>query len=556
MKIRFMGAARTVTGSCFLLDAGGVRFAVDCGMHQGNKEIESRNLNRTEFFDPTELSFILMTHAHIDHSGLLPKMVREGFSNPVYTTEPTRDLLEIMLADSAHIQEMEARWENNRRAKHGKAPVEPLYDQEDAMRAVALLKSVSYYETFEPAPGIKVKFNDAGHILGSAFIEIWVDEDGKSTKLIFTGDLGRPDQLLIRDPNIAVNADFLFMESTYGARDHKNESLSRDELAEAIAYSYKHGQKVIIPAFAVERSQEVIYCLRLLAKEGRLPPDVPIFLDSPLAIRATEIFRKHWSVFDRESRSVLEKGEDPLDLPNLRFTLTTEESMAINSTPGTAVIISASGMANAGRIKHHLRHNIWKKGASIVFVGFQAMGTPGRKIVDGAREIRILGEQLAVEAKVFTINGFSAHAGQSQLMAWLSHFRNPGMKIFLVHGEYDSQQVLADLIRSRHGYDVHIPDYLEECELEADRVVAVTVPKEKARPGIDWIYLTDETRAKADLLVRRLSTVHQLPWYQQTEIRDNLVNINSRLASLISDIYHQAGPMELARDETEDRQEE
>ena len=536
MKITFAGAARTVTGSCYILEAAGHRFAVDCGMHQGNKEIEKRNYNNIDAYHPESLEFVLLTHAHIDHSGLLPRLVHNGFKGDIYATLPTRDLVEILLKDSAHIQEMEAGWENKRRQRHGRVPVDPLYDQEDALATVPLLKATDYNVMFEPAPGIRAKYHDAGHILGSGFIELWVEEDGQSQKLVFSGDLGRPNQLIIRDPEVVNDADFLFMESTYGNRNHKDESRSREELAEAINYSYSKGQKVIIPAFAVERSQELIYSLHLLAKEGKLPPDMPVYLDSPLAIRATKIFRKYKQFFDAESQEIIQNGDDPLSLPNLRLTLSAKESMDINTLDGPAVVISASGMANAGRIKHHLRHNIWKQGASIVFVGFQAFGTPGRKIVDGAKEIRILGEQLAVNARIFTIGGFSAHAGQTQLMDWISHFYNPRLKVFLVHGEYEGQKVLASLIREKYGFEVHIPEYLEECELLPGAELIPHVEPEKAQPVINWEFLIADAQTRIDQLKERKVRLSAMGWAQQTDLRDNMVDINGRLTQLLSEV--------------------
>lgn len=536
MKITFAGAARTVTGSCYILEAGGHRFAVDCGMHQGNKEIEKRNNNHIDDYHPASLEFVLLTHAHIDHSGLLPWLVRNGFKGDIYATLPTRDLVEILLNDSAHIQEMEAGWENKRRQRHGRPPVDPLYDQEDALATIPLLKATDYNVMFEPASGIRAKYHDAGHILGSGFIELWVEEDGHSQKLVFSGDLGRPNQLIIRDPEVVNDADFLFMESTYGNRNHKDESSSREELAEAIKYSYSKGQKVIIPAFAVERSQELIYSLHLLAKEGKLPPDMPVYLDSPLAIRATKIFRKYKQFFDAESQEIIQNGDDPLSLPNLRLTLSAKESMEINTLDGPAVVISASGMANAGRIKHHLRHNIWKQGASIVFVGFQAFGTPGRKIVDGAKEIRILGEQLAVNARIFTIGGFSAHAGQTQLMDWISHFYNPRLKVFLVHGEYEGQKVLASLIREKYGFEVHIPEYLEECELLPGAELIPHVEPEKAQPAINWEFLIADAQTRIDQLKEREVRLSAMGWAQQTDLRDNLLDINGRLSQLLSEV--------------------
>jgi metallo-beta-lactamase family protein len=307
-------------------------------------------------------------------------------------------------------------------------------------------------------------------------------------------------------------------------------------LAEAIAYSYGNKEKVIIPAFAVERTQEMMYCLYLLSKDGRLPPDMPVYLDSPLAIQATEIFRRHTAYLDDETRALIKKGEDPLYLRQLHFTPTTEESMAINNLSGPAIVISASGMADAGRIKHHLRHNIWREGASIVFVGFQAQGTTGRKIVDGAKKIRLFNEEIAVRAKVFTINGFSAHAGQSQLLDWLRHFRNRDMQVFLVHGEYGAQQALAGLIKERFGFQVMIPQYLEETTLETGRVLKRVEYPEKAVPRIDWNYIIENIGVRFAQLRERRSHLESKPWMEQTEIRDQLLELDRVLAEINSEV--------------------
>jgi metallo-beta-lactamase family protein len=535
MEIKFMGAARTVTGSCYILETGGHRFAVDCGMHQGNAEIEKRNID-VSAYDPARIEFFLITHAHIDHSGLLPRMVQNGFRGPIYTTPPTRDLLEIMLLDSAHIQEMEAQWKTRKRLRHGEQNIEPLYTQKDAEATMPLFQTVPYDKPFEPFPGLEVNFRDAGHILGASMVALRVGENGLQTKLIFSGDIGRPAQLMVQDPTIAHTADYLFMESTYGSRNHKNEADSLDELAAAIKYSYGRGEKVIIPAFAVERTQEIIYSLHMLAKAGRLPGDMPVYVDSPLAIRATEIFRRYRDYFDGETRKLLKNGEDPLSLPQLHFTLSSQESVAINTTPGPAVVISASGMANAGRIKHHLRHNVWREGASIVFVGFQAQGTTGRRLVDGARKIRLFNEDVAVQAKIFTINGFSAHAGQSQLLDWLSHFRNDGMQIFLVHGEPSGQEVLAGLIKERFGFTVFIPDYLEEVTLKAGEELTRIEHPEKAAPRIDWNYILGDMEAKFAQIRSRQEQLAAKNPVEQADMRDRLLELNRTLMETISEI--------------------
>ncbi|MCL1940114.1 MAG: MBL fold metallo-hydrolase [Desulfovibrionaceae bacterium] len=537
MKIQLLGAAQTVTGSCFVIEAAGKRFAVDCGMHQGNAAIEKRNFN-TKAYQAAKLDFVLLTHAHIDHSGLLPRMVREGFKGPVYCTEPTADLLDIMLLDSAHIQEMEAEWANRKRARRGNGFVEALYTTEDAAKAAGLLKAVRYNDDFSPVPGVQVCFRNAGHILGSSFFEMKVTENGESTGLIFSGDLGRPNALLMNDAALPeFRADYLFLESTYGDRNHKNESTSRDELAEAIARATANGQKTIIPAFAVERTQEVIYTLFLLHKEGKLPPGIPVYVDSPLAIKATEIFRRHPEYFDRATQDLLRNGEDPLALPGLKYTLSAEESQAINRQEGAAIVISASGMCNAGRIKHHLRHNLWREGASIVFTGYQAVGTPGRKIVDGAESLTILGDEIKVTANIHTIGGFSGHAGQSQILDWVGTFCRPELKVFLVHGEERAQQPLADLLRQRYGLSVNIPAYLEEITLEPGKAPKLYMDDSiMAARKINWDLLLAETEGKLVQLRAGLSDVRQKTWAEQAEVQEQILDLNKRFLQLLSQL--------------------
>ena len=507
MKIKFLGAARTVTGSCFVIETDSARFAVDCGMHQGSDAIEKRNLDIAPY-DPAHIDFFLLTHAHIDHSGLLPRMVASGFHGPVYTTEPTADLVNILLLDSAHIQEVEAEGKNKRLRRTGlKADALALYTTADAEAVAPLIKTRKYGEMFSPAPGIRVRFHDAGHILGSAMVELFIEENGAAVKLVFSGDIGRPNQLLMKDASLVTQADFLFMESTYGNRNHKGEQESLDELAEAIAYSYKNGEKVVIPAFAVERTQEILYSLHLLLSAGKLPKDMPVYLDSPLAIKATEIFRRYHAYLDGETQDLLKNGEDPLRLPNLKMSTSTADSIQINETKEAAIVISASGMCNAGRIKHHLRHNLWKTGASIVFVGFQAEGTPGRRIVDGAKKIRIFNEDIAVAARIFTINGFSAHAGQDQLLDWLADVRSKSTQVFLVHGEFSAQEHLAGLIRERFGLSVTIPEYLEEIILKPGAPVEeIKLPRGVA-PETGLPPLLADLKTRLDEAGRNISTL-------------------------------------------------
>ncbi len=537
MKVQFLGAAQTVTGSCYMVEAAGARFTVDCGMHQGNKAIEMRNFD-TSIYRPANIDFILMTHAHIDHSGLLPRMVREGFKNPVYCTEPTRDFLNIMLLDSAHIQETEARFRAEKYRRRGKKKGPPvLYTTQDAEKTLPLLHTVEYKESFEPHPGIRVTYYDAGHILGSAFIHVEAQEQDITTSVIFSGDLGRPNALIVRDPEPSFTADYIFMESTYGDRNHNTTVSATDELAEAIQYSHSRGEKVIIPAFAVERTQELLYCLHELAGQGKIPHDMPIYVDSPLAIRATQVFSQHTDLFDENAQKLLSKGENPFALPNLHFSMRVEESRALNEASGSAIILSASGMCNAGRIRHHLRHNLWKKGASIVFVGYQGVGTPGRRIVEKAQSISLFGDDVPVAARIFTIGGFSAHAGQSQLLDWLK----PSMtadadttpRIILTHGEEKAQAVLAKLIEDTYGATVLVPEYLEELELTQGRELVRAV-NEAAYPRVDWDFLTQDMESKLRILKEKLPKVHERPWLEQAELRDRVESFTYELTKLIS----------------------
>jgi metallo-beta-lactamase family protein len=535
MKIKFLGAARTVTGSCYLIETERHRFAVDCGMHQGSGEIEKRNWD-TEVYDPSGMDFFLVTHAHIDHAGLLPRMVQQGFRGRIYATPPTRDLLEVMLLDSAHVQEMETQWRNKKRSRHGEKKLEPLYRSQDVLAALPFFGERPYNRPFSPVPGVQVNFRDAGHILGAAIVELWIEENGTRSKLVFSGDIGRPDQLLVEDTAPVRTADFLFLESTYGDRNHKNEKDSLDELAEAVAYSYRRREKVIIPAFAVERSQEVIYSLFLLFKEKKLPADMPVYLDSPLAIRATEIFRRHREYFDDETKKIFLNGEDPLSLPQLRFTETSQESMSLNALAGPAVVISASGMADAGRVRHHLRHNLWREGASVVFVGFQAEGTPGRRLVEGAKTIRLLGDEITVKARIFTINGFSAHAGQGQILDWLGHFQNPQMRVFLIHGEFPAQKVLEDLIRKRFGLEVYIPEYLEETVLKAGKAMERKAYPEKGAPPIDWGGILGEMERQTARLRDQRKRIEAKGWVEQTDLKERFQELSRNLEGILAEI--------------------
>lgn len=470
MKLRFLGATRTVTGSFFVVDTGKTRFAIDCGLFQGPKEVRERNYK--EFaVDPKTIDFLILTHAHIDHSGLIPKLCKHGFRGPIYCSQPTQELTSILLPDSGHIQQSEIERKNRKLKRAGKLLLEPIYTMEDALDCLKQFRYLELDEVIELAPPVKVRLRDAGHILGSCILELWVEEEGKSLKLVFSGDLGNSNQPIIKDPTVIEDADYIILESTYGNRFHKGAYNRLAQLEEVINYTMSKGGNLIIPAFAVERTQDLLYDLNLLQKEDKLDPNIDIYIDSPLAIAATKIFEKHIDYYDAESSEMVARGEHPLRLPGLKFTPSQEESMQLNLLDGNAIIISASGMCDAGRIKHHLKHNLWRSESTVLFVGYQAEGTLGRRIVDGEKLVRIHGESVAVKADIRSIEAYSAHADRAGLLDWLKRFISPPKGVFLVHGEEEGQRSLADYIRKELRIPVHIPDWMDEFELTpTDRV--------------------------------------------------------------------------------------
>lgn len=466
VKVTCFGGAGSVTGSNYLVETSrGKSLLIDCGLFQGGKEMERRN--REDWgYEPKEIRHLILTHAHIDHSGRIPKIVKDGFRGKIITSPPTAELCKIMLLDSAHVQEMEADWRTRKNRRRGRHDIGALYSTKDAEESLKYFSPVELDEIFELDQGIKVRLRNAGHVLGSCIVELWVDDQGKETKIVFSGDLGKREQLILNDPFPVEGADYVFLESTYGNRLHRTFEESKAELLEAIQYAASHGEKVLIPAFALERTQEVLYVLGEFSRSGQLP-DIPIYLDSPLAIRATEIFRQNRDYFDEDAMTIVNKGFDPFDMPNLKFTLNTAESMKINQSSGSAIVIAGNGMCTAGRIKHHLKHNLWRSGASLVIVGFQAEGSTGRQIVDGAKAVTIFGEKVAVKARVFTIGGFSSHADQEDLLRWVGHFvKTSKPRVFAVHGELQSCEALAQSIRSDYGLDVYVPSWQEVLSLE------------------------------------------------------------------------------------------
>ena len=478
MKITFLGAAEGVTGSNYLIETESKKFLVDCGLFQGSAKEEERNYDKFAF-DVNEIDFMLLTHAHIDHSGRIPKLYVDGYRKPIYATKATCDLCTIMLPDSGHIQEMEVEWKNRKRKREGKLGFPPLYTAEDAVNSLELFKSVQYSELVEIDENITVRFNDAGHMLGSAIIEVWVKEGEKVEKIVFTGDLGNNDIPLLASPTMIESADYLVMESTYGNRLHMKNNDKAKMFLDVVYETIKGGGNVVIPTFAVGRTQEILYELNKIKENTkdesfinkyRLLMETPVYVDSPLAISATEIFKQNDDLFDDEVKAEIESGDDPLEFNGLKFTRTAEESKALNEIDEPSIIISASGMCDVGRIKHHLKHNLWNSKNTILFVGYQAAGTLGRRIVEGAKKVKIFGEEIAVNARIEYIEGYSGHADQEWLMNFIYSFISKPKQIILVHGERESQEVLRDKILEETNIPVTIPKYGEIYDVEENQV--------------------------------------------------------------------------------------
>ncbi len=473
MKITFLGATRTVTGSNFLVEAAGKKFLVDCGMWQGREDIEIQNGEDFEY-NPAEIDFMLLTHAHIDHSGRIPKLYNEGFRNKIYAHKATCDLCTLMLPDSGHIQEAEIEWKNRKRIRKGEKELPPLYTAEDALKSLEVFEPVKYDEIVEITPDIHVRFNDAGHMLGSSIIELWVKEDGKETKTVFTGDLGNNDIPLLSEPTMIESTDYLVMESTYGSRLHlKNEEKAKMFL-DIVSETLDNGGTVVIPSFAVGRTQEILYEINKLKdiitdeefkRRYKTLMKSPVYVDSPLAISATEVFKENMELFDEETQAQIMRGDNPLEFPGLEFTRTADESKALNEDPKSSIIISASGMCEVGRIKHHLKHNLWNPKSTILFVGYQAPGTLGYSIVNGAKKVKIFGEEIAVNARIEYIEGYSGHADQEGLMNFIYSFITKPKHIFLVHGEPESQDILQAKIEEETKIGVTVPEFGETYEL-------------------------------------------------------------------------------------------
>lgn len=437
---------------------------IDCGLFQGPREVRERNYG-SFFVPPGNVDYLLLTHAHIDHSGLIPKFIKYGYKGRIYATIPTVDLCEVLLPDSGHIQEVEVEQKNRKNRRANRALIEPVYNVKDAYKSLSSFNPVNYDEIIQLTPEIKVRFVDAGHILGSSMIEMWVKEGGEEIKLVFSGDVGKKDQPLIKDPSNISEADYVIVESTYGNRMHSHSQPEMELLHEAIWETYNKGGNLIIPAFAVERTQDLIYHLSMLMEEKRMPP-MTVYIDSPLSTAATAIFQRSRDYFDQESLSAIKRGSDPINLEGIKFTKTAEESKSLNNISG-AIIISASGMCEAGRIRHHLKYNLWRPECTVLFVGYQPEGTLGRLILNREKSVRIFGDEIAVRAEIRSIEGYSAHADQAGLMDWMKNFKKPPRRVFVTHGEPESSSTLAEKIADELGFDTLVPAWQQTVELLA-----------------------------------------------------------------------------------------
>lgn len=479
MKLTFIGAAHEVTGSCHLLEANGKNILVDCGMEQGPDLYENQEIP----VSASEINYVLLTHAHIDHSGLIPLLCKHGFKGEIVTTFATADLCNIMLRDSAHIQEFEAEWRNRKAKRSGTLLYEPLYTMQDAIDAIELISPCDYGQKIDLCEGISVRFTDIGHLLGSASIEVWLSEDGVEKKIVFSGDVGNIEQPILKDPSITKEADYVVIESTYGNRIHSEERPDYlGEFTRILRETFLKGGNVVIPSFAVGRTQEILYFIREIKEKNLLPeyPHFDVYVDSPLAIEATSVFTKNGrACYDEEAMKLVESGVNPLIFPGLKLSVTSDDSKMINFDDNPKVIVSASGMCEAGRIRHHLKHNLWRPECTILFVGYQAVGTLGRKLIDGAEAVKLFGENIAVAAKIESLKGISGHADMNGLLEWLKGFETRISHVFVVHGEDEVTDEFAQTVRDTFGWEAFAPYSGGAFDLAANIILSegVRIPK-------------------------------------------------------------------------------
>ena len=470
MKLTFFGAAHAVTGSCHCLEVNGKKILIDCGLQQGRDEHDENALD----FAPSYIDYVIVTHAHIDHSGRIPLLVKEGFQGQIFATRLTCQLMSVMLRDSAFIQESDAEWQNQKGKRAGRPPVEPLYTVADAGAALQQLFPAEYGQILDLCDGVRIRFRDAGHLLGSSMVEIWATEGGVTKKLVFSGDLGNIDQPIIRNPEFLDEADYVVMESTYGDRNHEIPESYVESLAQLIDDTFARGGNVIIPSFAVGRTQELLYFLREIKHQGLVKsfPSFQVCVDSPLAAEATRIYSGDLRGYlDEEAITVLQGGENLFTFPGLTLVQSTDESKALNMDKSSKVIISASGMCDAGRIRHHLKHNLWRKECTVVFVGYQGEGTLGRRLLDGVKSVKLFGEEIAVKARIVNFHGLSSHADRDGLLRWIGAFEPKPKEVFVVHGDKDVTEIYAQTLRER-GFSAHSANYEEVYDLLTGRIVA------------------------------------------------------------------------------------
>ncbi|WP_333656999.1 MBL fold metallo-hydrolase [Tissierella praeacuta] len=537
MDIKFYGAAKMVTGSNYLVKTEKYNILIDCGMFQGNEEIERLNYNNFPY-DPKEIDFLILTHAHIDHSGRIPKLVKEGFTGRIITTNATYDLCKIMLKDSAKIQESDVEWENRKRQRAGKPPIEPLYTMDNAESSLKYFEPYFIDQKIKINDNIQIRFKDAGHILGSAIVELWVKEGSEEVKLVFSGDLGMPGRPIINNPDYIDEADYLIIESTYGNTIHESFEESTEKLIDIINKTVIRGGTVLIPSFAVGRTQELIYQLNKYYEYNPSIEEhmrIPIYIDSPMAVEATEAFEKNSSSFNEEARTLVLKGDNPFEFDNLRYIKSQEESMALNKYTFPKVIISSSGMATAGRIRHHLKHNLWDKRNSLVFVGYQAEGTLGRVLLDGKKQVKILGEEINVGAEIYDIEGFSGHADQNVLLDWINKFKKKPKKIFIVHGEEESATALSTLIEHLYKIETIIPNIGNSFNIDGDEVEltrSIEILPDVVRRDIENEFRIAYNQFEA--LIDKSSQMidNKILIQRYDEIKNQLIDIQHRLMDL------------------------
>jgi len=519
MRIEFSGGAGTVTGSSHLLRVKDKRVLLDCGLYQGRDEKDRGN--DVFAYIPSTIDYLILSHAHIDHSGRIPLLYKRGFRGKVIATPPTVALCRILLMDSAYIHEQDAEWENKKRQRKGLGPIEPLYTAKDAEGALTLLETVDYNHPTELFEGFKMNFLEAGHMLGAAITEMFIQEEERKIKLVYSGDLGNQGIPLMKEPVEVTEADFLIMESTYGNRLHPDILLEHEELIKIINDTYRRGGNVIIPSFAVGRTQELLYILNEFQAAGKLARGVKVYVDSPLASKATAIFKEYSSYFDAESQAKMKKGDHVLEFSNLFFTESVEDSMKLNRTQKGCVIISASGMATAGRIRHHLKHNLWRSECSVVFVGYQAEGSLGRIIQDGLKHVTLFGEEIAVNAKIHSFSGLSGHADRKGLYNWVKAIRKGPKEIFLTHGDSEASEALKELL-ANDGYNVRIAkdgdivpikDYVKlvpkitEFEFEKETIEAALSNLRKKEALIKYIETIDFQRESSDDIIAGMENI-------------------------------------------------